>query len=713
MVTDDSAADGDMVVVERIEALRTLIRHHEYHYYVLDSPEISDVEYDALFRELQDLEATRPELIIPESPTQRVGGEPLTGFTQVLHREPMLSLANAKNEEELRAWYSRVVKLAGDAGSDSEDLRFVLEPKIDGLAVSLRYEDGRLVVGATRGNGEVGEDVTGNLRTISTVPLAMLSGAVPHPPFVEVRGEVYLPLAAFAQLNEQRLLTGESTFANPRNAAAGSLRQLDPRITASRPLSAWFYGVGYVEGREFSSHYEVLEWLREAGFRVNPDVSVVTTLDEVVAGCRRWQERRDDLDYDIDGVVIKLDDRLLQAALGAAGRDPRWAVAYKFAPTTAQTRLVKIHINVGRTGVLNPWAELEPVEVGGVTVERATLHNEDDIRRKDLREGDMVILQRAGDVIPQVVAPVTGLRTGEERPFYMPTECPSCGAPVVRTSGEVAVRCSNPDCPAKRAESIKHFASKGAMDIDGVGDKLIERLLYLGLIRDAADLYHLEAGQLAGLERLGEKSAVNVIVAVEASKKRPLARVIFALGILHVGAENADLLVRRFGSMQALREATVEQIGETPGIGPVIAESVWQYFHDPQNLRLLARLEEAGVTMTAPMVVPAQVGSGRSALEADASFEGIPAAGGVGFGYGNQGGSLSGKTFVLTGTLPSLSRQEAADLIVAAGGRVTGSVSSKTDYVVVGEDAGSKLTKARQLGITLLDEEGLRSLLDC
>ncbi len=694
----------------RIEELRTLVRHHEYRYYVLDNPEISDADYDALFRELQGLEAAHPELITSDSPTQRVGGEPLAGFTQVRHGEPMLSLANAKNEEELRAWHARVVKLVGEAGSSREagssseadssgatnssgpvdaapeGLRFVLEPKIDGLAISLRYENGRLTVGATRGNGEVGEDVTGNLRTISVVPLAMLPAAAPYPADIEVRGEVYLPLAAFAQLNEQRVATGEPTFANPRNAAAGSLRQLDPRVTASRPLSAWFYGVGRTEGVEFTGHRDVLEWLRRAGFRVNPDVRVVSTLDEIIAGCSDWQERRNQLDYDIDGVVIKLDDRRLQAALGAVGRDPRWAVAYKFAPTTAQTRLLRIHVNVGRTGVLNPWAELEPVEVGGVTVERATLHNEDDIRRKDLREGDMVILQRAGDVIPQVVAPLTELRTGSERPFAMPSDCPSCGTAVVRVPGEVAVRCPNPDCPARQAEAVKHFVSKGAMDIDGVGDKLVERLLDLGLIGDVADLYRLETAQLAGLERLGEKSAANITAAVEASKGRPLARVLFALGIPHVGGENAELLVRRFGSVAALREASVEEISDTPGIGPVIAESVWQYFRDPRNLDLLTRLQEAGVTTKA------------QSAEVDSS--GIGAI-----------GPLSGKTLVLTGTLPTLSRQEATDLVVAAGGRVTGSVSAKTDYVVVGEEAGSKLAKARQLGIALLDEEGFLALL--
>jgi DNA ligase (NAD+) len=408
-------------------------------------------------------------------------------------------------------------------------------------------------------------------------------------------------------------------------------------------------------------------------------------VEEIVAGCRRWQERRDQLDYDIDGVVVKVDDRTLQAALGAVGRDPRWAVAYKFAPTTAQTRLLHIRVNVGRTGVLNPWAELEPVEVGGVTVERATLHNEEDIRRKDLREGDMVILQRAGDVIPQVVAPLTDLRNGTEVPFSMPASCPACGTAVVRNPGEVAVRCPNPDCPGKLAEAIKHFVSKGAMDIDGVGDKLAERLLELGLIHDAADLYQLRTEQLAGLERLGDKSAANIVAAIDASKGRPLARVLFALGILHVGGENAELLVRRFGSIEALREASAEEIGATPGIGPVIAGSVWEYFRDPRNQGLVRRLEQQGVTTVGP-------------------------APGEGPTVGD--GPLSGKIFVLTGTLPNLARQETTDLIIAAGGRVTGSVSAKTDYVVVGDEPGSKLDKARELGIATLDEPGLRALLE-
>ena len=670
---------GDQEAVRRVEELRALVRHHEYRYYVLDSPEISDSEYDRLFRELQTFEAAHPELLTPDSPTQRIGGAPLAGFHQVRHLEPMLSLANAKNEDELRAWHARTMKLAQEAGAELGDLQFVLEPKIDGLAISLRYEAGKLSVGATRGNGEVGEDVTQNLRTIGTVPLAFLPGADPVPPVVEVRGEVYLPLEAFSRLNEQRIAARESTFANPRNAAAGSLRQLDPKVTASRPLSTWFYGVGNVEGEFFERHSEVLDWLKKSGFRVNPEVRLARTLPEIEKGCRWWEEHRDRLDYDIDGVVVKLDSRELQAALGAVGRDPRWAVAYKFAPSTAQTRLIHIGINVGRTGVLNPYAILEPVEVGGVTVGQATLHNEADIQRKDLREGDMVILQRAGDVIPQVVAPLTDLRTGAEKVFRMPEDCPSCGTAVVRAPGEVAVRCPNPDCPARRVEAVKHFVSKAAMDVDGVGDKLVERLFQLGMVKDSADVYLLSAEDLAGLERLGDKSAANIIGAIEASKSRPFARVLFALGMPHVGSENAELLMRRFGSMDRLRDASAEDIGQTPGIGPIIAESVFDYVHDPRNLSLIARLAAAGVTM--------------------AAVEGAAAS---------AAGPLAGKTLVLTGTLPGLSRQAATELIERAGGKVTGAVTAKTDYVVVGAEPGSKLDRARELGTELLDEDGLR-----
>ncbi len=678
-------------IARRLEELRAQIRHHDYRYYVLDSPEIADAEYDLLFRGLRALEEAHPEVVTPDSPTQRVGGEPLAAFGEVRHLEPMLSLANVKDPGELVAWHTRVMKLVAEAGFDLGEVRFSMEPKIDGLAVSLRYEAGRFVTGATRGNGIVGEDVTQNLRTIAALPLAMRPAPEPGviPAVMEVRGEVYLPLAAFAQLNEQRIAADESTFANPRNSAAGSLRQLDPHVTASRPLSVWIYGVGYVEGDPFTSQSQVLAWLRDRGLRVNPDVCTATTLDELIETCRRWEERRADLDYDIDGVVVKLDGRRMQAALGSAGRDPRWAVAYKFAPTTAQTRLIKIGINVGRTGTLNPFAVLEPVLVGGVTVGLATLHNEDDIRRKDLREGDVVIVQRAGDVIPQVVAPLTDLRTGSEQEFRMPAECPSCGTPVVRALGEVAVRCPNPECPAKLVESLKHFVGRPAMDIDGVGEKLVQRLFELGLVRDPADLYRLRYEDLMPLEGFQDRAARNVLAAIEASKRRPFERVVFALGIPHVGGQVAGWLVEHFPSMEALRAATAEEMGQVEGIGSIIAETVVAWFAEPRNLDLVGRLAAAGVGMEA---------EGTAAV-----------AGGAGAGRRDPG-PLSGKTFVLTGTLVALTREEATALIEAAGGRVTGSVSGKTDFVVAGEAAGSKLAKAEKLGVTVLDEAGLRGL---
>lgn len=712
--------DAEDEVARRLDGLRAQIRHHDYRYYVLDSPEIADTEYDALFRELRELEESHPEMVTPDSPTQRVGGEPLAAFSEVRHREPMLSLANAKDPAELAVWHARAIKLVTEAGFDAETVRFSLEPKIDGLAVSLRYEAGRFVTGATRGNGEVGEDVTQNLRTISALPLAMrpviaeaLGVARPAPggdllpiaipTVIEVRGEVYLPLAAFERLNEQRIAAGESTFANPRNSAAGSLRQLDPLVTSSRPLSMWIYGVGYVEADPFTTQSQVLGWLRERGFRVNPDVRIAATLDELTEACRRWEERRAELDYDIDGVVIKLDDRRMQAALGSAGRDPRWAIAYKFPPTTAQTRLVRIGINVGRTGMLNPFAVLEPVEVGGVTVGQATLHNEDDIRRKDLREGDMVIVQRAGDVIPQVVAPLTDLRTGAEREFRMPDRCPSCGTPVVRVEGEVAVRCPNPGCPAKLVESLKHFVGRAAMDIDGVGEKLVQRLFELGSVRDPADLYQLRHEDLISLEGFQERSAGKVLAAIEFSKGRPFDRVVFALGIPHVGGQVAGWLVERFPSMEMLRAASAEAMGQGEGIGPIIAESVAAWFAEPRNLYLVDRLAAAGVRMEAE---PGSAGVTVRAPGDPAAGDGMTGAD----GDTRVARPLSGKTFVLTGTLPTLSRDEATTLIEAAGGKVTGSVSAKTDYVVVGGSAGSKLVKAEKLGVPLLDEEGLRRL---
>jgi DNA ligase (NAD+) len=679
---EDAAAGQPAETARRVAELREVIRRHDHLYYVLDSPAISDAEYDELLRELRLLEEAHPDLITPDSPTQRVGSEPLAAFAQVRHLEPMLSLANAKDDAELSAWYRRVTKLIDDAGFAAGEPAFVLEPKIDGLAISLRYEGGVLRTAATRGNGTVGEDITQNVRTIPAAPLMVRPDEAAVPTVFEARGEAYLPLSAFEALNEQRVAAGEPTFANPRNAAAGSLRQLDPRVTASRPLSIWFYGVGYVEDDPFETHSQVLDWLQRRGFRVNPASRRVRGLSAVIEACHQFEALRAEMEYDIDGVVIKLDDRALQRVLGYVGRDPRWAVAYKFAPSTAQTRLLRIGINVGRTGILNPFAVLEPVEVGGVRVGLATLHNEEDINRKDLREGDMVVVQRAGDVIPQVVSPLTELRTGAERVFRMPDECPSCRTPVLRTPGEVAIRCPNPDCPAKRVEFLKHFVGRAAMDIEGVGEKLVTRLSDLGLISDPADLFAIRYEDLVALEGFQDRSARKVLASIQAAKDRPFDRVLFALGIPHVGSQNAELLVRHFPSLDALQSATAEDMATIPGVGPVIGRAVADWMADERNRRLVDKLREAGVRMEA---------------EAPAA----PAE-----------GPLAGKTFVLTGSLPSLSRQEATRLIEGAGGRVTGSVSRKTDYVVAGEDPGSKLDKAREHGIEVLDERGLRRLLD-
>ncbi len=573
----------------RAAELRALIERHGHLYYVLDRPEISDAEYDALYRELQALEEEHPGLRTPESPTQRVGGQPLEKFTQVRHLQPMLSLANARDDDELRAWDARNRRLLEGLGLDEEPLRYVVEPKIDGLAISLTYRDGVFAVGATRGNGTVGEEVTANLRTIRAVPLRLR--ADPPPTVVEVRGEVYLPLAAFARLNEARAADGLPAFANPRNAAAGSIRQLDPAVAASRPLSLYCYAIGAGEGLEVADHAGALAWLRGQGFRVNPDIAVAGSIDEVAALCARWEERRDELDYDIDGAVVKIDSYALQRALGSVAHDPRWAIAFKFAPTAATTRLREIAVNVGRTGVLTPFAILEPVTVGGVTVERATLHNEDDIRRKDIREGDDVVVQRAGDVIPQIVGPVTSGEVDEDGgrvaraarhaalpEWRMPASCPACGSPVVRESGEVAVRCPNRSCPAQIVESIKHFVSKGAMDIDGLGEEAVAALHEAGLAADVADLYELTLSALVDVPLFSRKDkgpggeeivvpgkfAENVLASVEASKRQPFSRVLFALGMRHVGSVTARALVERFPTLESLQAASSRRARRRP-----------------------------------------------------------------------------------------------------------------------------------------------------
>jgi DNA ligase (NAD+) len=663
---------------DRAAELRRTLDRHNHRYYVLDDPEVSDSAYDALLNELRDLEAEHPELRTPDSPTQRVGAEPLDKFEQVPHLQPMLSLANARNEEEMTAWVLRSERYLARQGVEMGDVRFVTEPKVDGLAISLVYEDGVLVRGATRGNGEIGEEVTQNLRTIKAIPLRIEDA----PPLLEVRGEIYLPLAAFARLNEQRAEAGEPTYANPRNTAAGSIRQLDPQLAASRPLSIWCYSLGALEGLSFDTHWESLEWLRDHGFKVHRDVEIHDTVDQVVAACRAWEERRDRLDFEIDGVVVKVDDLDLQRQLGVVGREPRGAIAWKFPPTTATTVLNGVAWNVGRTGHMVPFAMLEPVQVSGVTVKLATLHNEEDLRRKDVREGDEVIVMRAGDVIPQVVSPTAKAqkRKGRSKPMEPPSSCPACGTPTVKPEGGVWTICPNrTGCPGQVFQAVKHFV--GAMDIDGLGEENVRRFLTEGLIENMADLYDLTVERLAELEGFAEISARNLVEAIEGSKQQPFHLVLYALGIPGIGYVNARNLARSLRSMDALLEASAEQLAEVEGVGPIMASTVTETLAEDRTRELIERLRGYGLHMEEEGAAP-------------------PAE-----------GPLVGKTLVLTGTLPNLTRPDATARIEAAGGKVTGSVSKKTDYLVAGADPGTKLTKAQGLGTEVLDEDGLLALL--
>jgi DNA ligase (NAD+) len=663
---------------DRAAELRRTLDHHNHRYYVIDDPEISDSDYDALLNELRDIEAEHPELRTPDSPTQRTGADPLDKFEQVRHLQPMLSLANARNEEEMAAWVLRSERYLARQGVEMGDVRFVTEPKVDGLAISLVYEDGVLVRGATRGNGEIGEEVTQNLRTIRAIPLRIDDA----PPLLEVRGEIYLPLAAFARLNEQRAEAGEPTYANPRNTAAGSIRQLDPQLAASRPLSIWCYSVGALEGISFETHWESLEWLRDHGFKVNRDVEIHDTVEQVVAACRAWQERRDRLDFEIDGVVVKVDDLELQRQLGVVGREPRGAIAWKFPPTTATTMLKGVAWNVGRTGHMVPFAMLEPVQVSGVTVKLATLHNEEDLRRKDVREGDEVIVMRAGDVIPQVVSPTAKAqkRKGRSAPMEPPSKCPACGTPTVKPEGGVWTICPNrTGCPGQVFQAVKHFV--GAMDIDGLGEENVRRFLSEGVIANMADLYELSVERLAGLEGFAEISARNLVDAIQQSKQQPFHLVLYALGIPGVGYVNARNLARQRRSIDALMAASEEELTEVEGVGPIMAATVHEELAQERTRELIERLRGYGLNMEEEGAAP-------------------PAE-----------GPLVGKTLVLTGTLPNLTRPDATARIEAAGGKVTGSVSKKTDYLVAGDDPGSKLTKAQELGTEVLDEEGLLALL--
>jgi len=664
---------------QRAAELRRELQSHNHRYYVLDDPVIDDDEYDALLDELRGIEADHPELRAADSPTQRVGAPPLDRFEQIEHLEPMLSLANARSEEELRAWETRIRNHLKRLDINASQFSYTTEPKIDGLAIALTYEDGVLLRGATRGDGRIGEDVTRNLRTIGAIPLS-IEGA---PPLVEVRGEVYLPIAAFKALNERRAEAGEPTFANPRNSAAGSIRQLDPALAAERPLSVWCYGIGATRGLDLASHSEEVAWLRERGFKVNPDTEHHEGIDSVVARCRWWEERRESLDYEIDGVVVKVDERALWRELGVVGREPRWAIAWKFAPTTATTKLLKVVWNVGRTGHLVPFAMLEPVHVGGVTVSTATLHNEEDLARKDVRVGDDVVVMRAGDVIPQVVAPLTQRRKGRPRRPKPPRRCPACGTTTVKPEDAVFTYCPNKSgCPGQSFQHVKHFVSRGAMDIEGLGEKQALRFLDEGLIEDVADIYELDAECLARLEGFGEVSAANLLAAIDASRARPFKTVLYALGLPGVGSVTAEALADHFGSIDALHKADPERIEEVEGVGPIMAVQIAESLADAPTWALVEKLRRRGLRL-------AQDASERRAA----------------------GGPLEGRTLVLTGTLPELTREEAAALIKAAGGKVVNSVSKKTDYVVAGQNPGSKLVKAEELEIEVLDEAGLRERL--
>ncbi len=658
---------------QRIEKLRELINYHNYRYYVLDSPEISDAEYDQLMRELVRLEEQYPELITSDSPSQRVGAAPVEAFGVVEHREPLLSLGNAFSHEDLAAWHDRIMRLL-----KGEQFDLVCELKMDGLAVALTYVDGLLVTGATRGDGYRGEDITQNLRTIRSIPLSVSREA---PRRFEVRGEVYLSKESFKRLNEERAEEGQPLFANPRNAAAGSVRQLDPRITAKRHLDIYIYGLGYAEGPMPENHWETMDYLKSLGFKINPHNAIFTDLEGVEGYYQHWIQKREEIEYDADGVVVKINPFELQDRLGVVGREPRWAIAYKFPAVQATTKLLDIGINVGRTGSLNPFAILEPVPVGGVIVKRAALHNEDDIRRKDIRIGDTVVVQRAGEVIPEVVAPVASLRTGQELIFTIPSRCPVCGAEVVKPEGEAMARCINAACPAQLYELLKHFVSRGAMDIEGIGEKQIEALLEAGLVKDVADLYYLTKEQFLSLERMAEKSTANLLAAIEQSKNRPLARVLFALGIRHVGGETAGLLADHFSSIDNLARATEEELMTIPSIGPKVAESVVAYFRQETNLRVIEKLRNAGVRLEAEAVEPKEL-------------------------------FLLGQEFVLTGKIETFTRSQAEARIKELGGAVGSSVTKKTTYVVVGAEPGSKLDKARSLGTRTLSEEEFLRLLE-
>ncbi|MFC1915330.1 NAD-dependent DNA ligase LigA [Chloroflexota bacterium] len=673
-------------VKQKIEQLRAEINHHNYRYYVLDSPEISDAEYDELMGALKQLEEQYPQFLTPDSPTQRVGAAPLEAFGAVEHPLPLLSLANAFSTDELFAWHNRISKLLGETQFD-----FVGEHKIDGLAVALTYVNGQLVTGATRGDGFRGEDITQNLRTIRSIPLSVIKDA---PPRFEIRGEVFLSKIGFHKLNRERADEGLPLFANPRNAAAGSVRQLDPRITAKRPLDIYVYALGYAEGKAIPpTHWETMEYLKSLGFKINPNNRLLAGIEAVEQYHHTWEEKRENLQYEADGIVVKVNQLALQTRLGDVGREPRWAIAYKFPAIQGTTRLIDIGINVGRTGTLNPYAILEPAPVGGVTIKQAALHNEDDIRRKDIRIGDTVIIQRAGEVIPEVVGPVKSKRSRQEKEFSLLEKlfdkekqrpaCPACGAEVIKPEGEVMYYCPNVSCPVQRQRSLGHFVSRGAMDIRGIGESLSATLFERGLVKNTADLYYLKdkKEQLLSLDKMAEKSVTNMLNAIEKSKDTPLARVIFALGIRHIGGETAEILAREFKDLDDLTNASREQLTAIETIGPKIADSITTFFRQEENKRIIQKLKDVGINPKREKDQP----------------ETLP---------------LAGMEFVLTGSLEAFSRKEAEEKIKALGGTSGSSVTKKTTYLVRGVDPGSKLTKARSLGTKIITEKEFLELME-
>jgi DNA ligase (NAD+) len=661
-----------------IQALRDELRRHEELYYVHANPEISDAEYDALLVRLQQLETEHPELVTPDSPTQRVGGRPAEGFSEYVHRHPMLSLDNSYNIDDLRAFDERCQRL-----SDGRKFEYVAELKIDGLSISLHYAGGLLVRGVTRGDGRVGEDVTQNTRTIRTIPLRLKVVDKKPAAEIEVRGEAYLSRSVFEKINAEREEEGQARFANPRNAAAGTIRQLDPKIVAARRLDMFAYDVIAGERKPFATHWDALNWLESAGFRVNENRALCSSIDEVIEFCNRMELKRDELGYEIDGVVVKVNSTALQEEFGATTKAPRWAIAYKYPARQATTQVLSIVVQVGRTGALTPVANLEPVQLAGTTVARATLHNEDEIRRLDVREGDWVLIEKSGEIIPKVLKVIESRRTGNEKRYRMPKKCPVCNGVISRPEGEVVSRCVAADCPAQLKARLLHFASRRAMKIEGLGEQLVEQLVEKKMMADVGDLYHLKQEEVAALERMAEKSASNLMAQIEASKERDLPQLIYGLGIRHVGERTAGILARHFRSLERLGKATTEEIDDIHEIGMTVAQSVRDWFDDAGNAYLCERLRSAGVRT--------EMEGGAEGAEQDEAF--------------------AGKQFVLTGKLESLTRDEARAMIEARGGRVTSTVSKKTDYVVAGEDAGSKLDKAQALGLRVLDEAALREML--